>query len=277
MRNFGYYVRETFGLFSGKSFLSIISTTMLLLLSISLSCSFFIGMYYSEILASEAEIAVFYSTPEKLDVIEKDIQAVSGVLGVRRITAEEAKAEMKTYLGEDADMLDKMKDNPFLPYLRVKVDATITVESIDTIKKIPLVTHVRDNRDILFKINHITQMIAIIGGAFVIVSVLTSAFISYYVSSENISMRRSQVENMKHMGAPDGFIMRPFRWHSVLLNLISSAIACGALYYLVYRFSSDYSIDLMQVSYFVYIASGFAVLTILIGVLGTVFSGRKYT
>ncbi len=270
MRNMGYYLRESFRLFSGKSVLSLISTTMLLLLSIFLSCAYFVSMHYSEMLAAEAEIAVFYSAPEKIESIEQQIEDTDGVLGITRISREQAKIEMKEFLGDDAKILERMKDNPFLPYLRVRVQSNISEASLEQIKSIPLVTHVRDNRDILSKIDKTTSIVGMVGIVLVLVSVLTSAFIYYYVSSENIALRRDQIENMKHMGAPDSFIMRPFVWHSVLLNMISSVIACGGAYFLAYY------VKMVEISNVVLVCAVFFALTIVVGIVSTLISGRKF-
>lgn len=279
MSNFKYYLRETFSQFGTKSVLAIISTSFLLLLSVVLVFAYSVGAEYTERLASEAEIAVFYSSESMRDDLVRTLEYIEGVKSVTPVSEEEAFEEMKAQLGKEVSLLERLDSNPFEAYLRVAVEASISEKSLDAISVLPFVTHVRDNREVLQRIASITRTLAIAGALVVLTSVLTCAFMTYYVSSENIYSRREQIQSLRYMGAPTSFVLRPFVWHSVLVNLGAGLVSSAAFAYLVYRlrnmgqgagFVSD-----QMVNSAVIIDASVVGLAVLSGVIASLLNGSK--
>lgn len=229
--NARYFMREAAGMFGAKSLLAVISMMMLILLSAALVSGYIVGRGYSEKLANEAEIAVFYEEAISSEKIAAELSGLSGVLGVSHVSRKEAYEEMKGYLGSEVKLLEKLGNNPFQAYFRVRVEPGISTAELEDISNASFVTHVRDNRDVLKKIDAITNALAVIGLTVVVVSVLTCAFITYYVSAENISARREQIENLLYMGAPYEFIVKPFVLHSIFVSVPACAPAVIAAYF----------------------------------------------
>lgn len=269
MRNIDYYAKEIMGLFGRKSIMAILSTTFLLLLCIALTTAFFIGEEFGARFAEEANIAVFYDRDFKLDHLVRSIQSLDGVVSVEKVTREEAFEEMKAYLGEERSILERLGENPFDPYLRVRVSIGIAEEELDRISKMPFVSHVRDNREVIYKIRDITNTLAVVGLAIVLISFSTLALISYYVAAENLHAKSEYIGILKSLKAPYAFIIRPFLWYSVLINFVSGSLA---------TLSSHFAMSFVRIETVVcydFIGIGFCVLSVLVGVLATLSGGRR--
>lgn len=269
MRNIDYYAKEIMGLFGRKSIMAILSTTFLLLLCIALTTAFFIGKEFGARFAEEANIAVFYDRDFKLDHLVRSIQSLDGVVSVEKVTREEAFEEMKAYLGEERSILERLGENPFDPYLRVRVSIGIAEEELDRISQMPFVSHVRDNREVIYKIRDITNTLAVVGLAIVLISFSTLALISYYVAAENLHAKSEYIGILKSLKAPYAFIIRPFLWYSVLINFVSGSLA---------TLSSHFAMSFVRIETVVrydFIGIGFCVLSVLVGVLATLSGGRR--
>lgn len=269
MRNIDYYIREIIGLFGRKSIMAILSTGFLLLLCIALATAFFIGKELSARFAEEANIAVFYDSEIKLDHLVHTIASLDGVISVEKVTREEAYEEMKTHLGEERNILERLGENPFDPYLRVRVSTNISDADLDNISGMPFVSHVRDNREVIRKIRDITDALAFVGLAIVLISFSTLALISYYVASENLHAKSEFIDILKDLKAPYSFIIRPFLWHGILINLLSGSLAAVS-----FRLAMSFVRIETAVRYDC-ISVGFCALSVLAGVLATLSGGRR--
>ncbi len=268
--NARYFLRETVSMLGAKSALAAFSTMMLILLSVALTSAYIIFEKYSQKLAAEAEIAVFYSeviSPEKLSA---DLEKKPGVVEVTQVSREEAYEEMKGYLGSEAALLERLEENPFQPYLRVRVELGVSDFELENIRNTPFVTHVRDNRDILNKIDSITGALAFVGLTVVIISVLTSAFITYYVSVENIALRSEQVENLLYMGAPYGFIVKPFVLSSLIVNVAASIPCIIASVYVWNVVDAGVQVNIP------FVCCAISMLIVVTGIAATHFSARGF-
>lgn len=268
MRNFDYYIKEVLELFGKKTVLAILSTVFLLVLSMALTMGFLIGKEYSIRFAKEANIAVFYENDLKLGQLMQSIQSLRGVVSVENVSRNEAFEEMKDYLGEELTIIDRLGENPFDAYLRVCVSTDIEDAELDKIAQMPFVSHVRDNREVIRKIHDITNHLATVGSFVVLLSFCTSALISYYVSAENIHAKTDFINILKALKAPYSFIIRPFLWHSILVNLISGIIAVSLFFTAMSFVRIETNIAYPLVGVF------FCGLSVLVGVIATLVSGR---
>lgn len=269
MKNYDYYLKEILGLFGKKTALAVLSTMFLLLLSMALTIAFFVGGELGDRLASEANIAVFYDSDIKLDQLIHSIKNVEGVLSVEKVSKEEALEEMKAHLGEELTIIERLGENPFDPYLRVAVSTEIEDVQLDKISRMPFVSHVRDNREALFKIRGMTRALAQAGLVVVIISFSTMALISYYVSAENIHTKEEMIAILKTLRAPYSFIIRPFLWYSILVNLISGLFA-----FMFLRIAVSFIPFETNVRYSL-IGIIFWALSVLVGVIATLVSGKS--
>lgn len=274
MRNIAYYLGEAGALLSqnkGRTALALLSIAVLLLFSMSVGTGYIAADYYATMLASESEIAVFYDYPEKLSELEMLIGRVQGVQNVRRVSKEEALDEMKEYLGAESRILERFTDNPLEAYLRVQVSPTISATSLDEVAALPGVSHVRDHRDVLEKVGTLTASVAIAGIAVGIATILTSALMTYFVSSEMVAARREQIEDMILMGAPKHFVAIPFVLQSLVLNLASGGLAA-----LGYFFAVEY-FRLWYIHFLPYVMYGFPALAVIVGLVSTLMTLRTKT
>lgn len=246
MRNLDYYFKEMLSMCGIKTVLAVFTTAVLLLLSMILTAAYLIGEEYGKRFASEADIAVFYGMEEKSDELIASLEAISGVIQVRRISAEEALEEMKPFLGEEIRLLERLPENPFQPYLRVRVRTDLSVESADRIGRLPFVTAVRNNGAVLEKIRTITLWAGIAGISVAVIVLTTCALLTYYVSAESILSKSEEIDVLSMLGAPYGFVIRPFVWHSLFMNLtaglFSSSVFLLGRTYLPFETNIDFSV-----------------------------------
>lgn len=274
MRNMAYYIGEAGALLSqnkGRTALALLSVAVLLLFSMSVGTAYIAGDYYATMLASESEIAVFYDFPEKLSELEMLLARVEGVQNIRRVSEEEALAEMKEYLGAEARILERFTENPLEAYLRVRVSPTISAASLDEVAALPGVSHVRDHREVLDKVGTMTASVAVAGVVVGVATILTSALMTYFVSSEMVAARREQIEDMLLMGAPKHFVAIPFLLQSLVLNLVSGGLAA-----LGYFFAVDY-FELWYIHFLQYVMIGFPALAVLVGFVSTLMTLKTKT
>ncbi len=84
-----------------------------------------VGNHVAGVLQSEAEINVYYSqnigTEGALQLAEQ-IKGIYGVKEARLVDEKEAYDRMEKILGEESKVLDLFEENPFSPFLEVKID-----------------------------------------------------------------------------------------------------------------------------------------------------------
>lgn len=236
MRNARYFVREALTLIRlglGRSILSVLCLTILLLFSLVSLTVWTAASHYVEQMKQETMIAVYY-TPElnehSLFTLERQIQATDGVRGTLRISREESAAEMAALLGEEADILARFAENPFEAYLRVSVDPSFDPERAGELRKLSHVTYVRDHRDVLTKVRQISDVAGGVGLLTVTAAVASVIMITYFMTAESVHAHRQQIVDLRLMGAPESFLTIPFLLQGLITNVFASLVA-GVIFF----------------------------------------------
>ncbi len=153
------------------------------------------------------------------------INDIAGVKEARLVGEDEAYGRMEEILGKEARVLKYFDDNPFSPFIEVKIQ----IEEIDPIlKELKFMTgieHVRDNREVLERISSIAGILKVVGYMVVAAVGISTTVIISHIIRMGIYDNREQINTLRLMGAPEAFISIPFLLEGLMLTLAGGALA----------------------------------------------------
>jgi len=231
MYNMGYFFREVRTIIKLNLMSNVFS-----LLSIGL-IFFILAMVVSgwrvsgmvvEAIKDEAEVSVYFNEQLKADEIKELVEAIADIPQVREarlVDADEAYGRMEKILGKEARVLGYFEDNPFSPFIEVKID----IEGIDPILEemsyLIGIEHIRDNREVLGRISSITAILGILGSLVVTAVGISTMVIVSHIIRMGIYENREQINTLRLMGAPESFIGFPFMLEGLMLTIGGGALA----------------------------------------------------
>lgn len=239
--NMGYFLREAktvvkLNLLSNV--FSFLSTGLIFFILAMVISGWWISNQVVEAIQGEAEISVYF---EKIDTagalkLAEDITGIEGVREARLVDEAEAYNRMEEILGKEARILAYFDYNPFSPFIEVKIN----MEEIDPVLKaldlMPVIEHVRDNREILERLSSIARVLNVLGYLVVTAVGISTMVIISHIIRMGIYDNREQISTLRLMGAPEAFIALPFLLEGLLLTLgggaLASALAVFSLKYL---------------------------------------------
>ncbi len=229
--NIGYFFTEAvrtirYGLLS--NIFSVLGTGLILFLLGMVLTGWSIGDRMLEAIGEEAEVSAYFTDADseaKAQELIGEVKKLSGVLEVRYVDEGQAKAQMENMLGEEADILSLFNDNPFEAFLEIRIDLAQMEGVIAGVKKLPGVEYVRDNREILEKLKQLTGALKLVGALIIIAVGVTTLIILSHMIRQGIYNNREQINTLKLLGAPNGFIGFPFLVAGTLLTLCGGILA----------------------------------------------------
>ncbi|MBQ0079621.1 MAG: permease-like cell division protein FtsX [Eubacterium sp.] len=220
------------------------------------------------------------------DAIIDDIKNFDGVEDAYYKSKDEAMVQFKERWGDNAYLLDSLKENPLPNSVVVKIadlkKADSVAEQCGTYEGIEDVKYYKDTVDKLLKATKFIQTTAMVLMIFLIV-------VSIVVVSNTIKLtvfnRASEISIMKYVGATNWFIRGPFLAEGIIIGIISAAISVGlsALLYLkVTDILGDQMFSLlnMQMVPVEFLLQNFALIFLALGVsigaCGSIISMRRF-
>ena len=232
--NIGYYLKEVKTLVKrdiSSNLLSVLSLAFIffilaLVFSLGLSSSFMITQ-----IEEQAEISIYYMEDADVEGLVEDLRSIPGVNDVVPVDELTAKDEMTQVLGSDSRIVDLFDHNPFSPYLDVAIDLESADEISEMAASLDGVEFVRDNKEVLQKLQEISSIIRVIG-LFILVSVsIATLVITSHLIRQGVYLNRDSIGTLKLLGAPDGFIYRPFLVNGILTSLLAGLISLAMTYF----------------------------------------------
>lgn len=229
--NTGYFLKEV------KTMIRI-NLLYHVLSAISISLIFFIlsmvlsgwgvSSHVVEVLQREAEISVYcdenIDNSTALKLVEQ-IKTVEGVQEARVVDENEAYGRMEEILGKDARVLEFFDENPFSSFIEVKISLVEMDNILEELQFMSGIETVRDNREVLERLNSILDMLKVLGCLVVVaVSISTIVIISHIIRM-GIYSNREQINTLRLLGAPEGFIVAPFLIQGLMLTIIGGIVA----------------------------------------------------
>jgi cell division transport system permease protein len=237
--NIGYFIKE-----SGRiirlnllsNIFSIIGTGLILLLLGIVVTGTDIGNRLVVMLNEEAEVNGYFSellTSEQKDELAVKIGNMDGVRSTRIVDEDEAKTRMEKVLGEEAKILELFDDNPFEAFIEIRINVDSMDFVIDNVKNTNGIEYIRDNRDVLEKIQDITYALKVLGYLMIAAVGITTLIILSHMIRQGIYNNKDQINTLRLLGSPGVFIGFPYILTGILLTLLGGIIAALSIAILI--------------------------------------------
>src|SRR5574344_482079 len=148
------------------------------------------------------------------------------------VSKEQALEEQSEAMGSDPS--EFLGVNPFVASLELQLKSEYANRDslkwiAEDLRKIPYVTEVVYQEDLMDKVNSNLQKVSIV--LLILAGLLL--FVSYSLISNTVRLsvysRRFLIHTMKLVGASWGFIRRPFMRDGMVVGILSGVLACGVL------------------------------------------------
>lgn len=239
--NIGYFILEakrTIRYNPLSNLFSVIGTGLILFLLGMVLAGWSVGDKLIASLEGEAEVSAYFSNPadtsRAMQLVE-EIKTMEGVRKAEYIDKDEAKARMKDMLGNEAEILGLFDKNPFEAFIEVNINLDQMDQVILNIKKLDGIEYVRDNRKVLKQMKDIADGLKIFGALVMIAVGFTTLIIISHMIRQGIYNNKDQINTLRLLGAPDGFIGFPFVLAGTFMTILGGALAAGLLIALINR------------------------------------------
>lgn len=229
--NIGYFFKEaktTIKINMMSNILSILSTGLILFFAaIVLSC-WWISNKAVEILQNEAEINVYFEENMDKESIENMVRRIEGLKGVEEaafISKDEAYKRMEEILGKEAKVLEYLDENPFNPFVEVRINLEDMESIIEELRNIEGIEQIRDNREVLERLKNITLMLETFGYTFMAAVGASTLIIVSHIIRTSIYDNKEHIITLRLLGAPEMFISAPFIIEGLILTVSGGLIA----------------------------------------------------
>ncbi len=217
------------------------------------ACLFLFGLFYAVILnfqnvvrtaEEDVSVTVFFkdgTTQEEMEQIGAQIRARDEVSEAKFISADEAWAEWAPEnIGEDYNEI--YTENPLegMDNYEIYMNDVSKQESlVSWLESIPQVDEVRYSEIAATTLTGVNALVAYTSVGIIAILLAVSVFLINNTVMIGISVRKSEIEIMKYIGATDFFVRSPFVIEGILIGLIGSLLPLG-LIYVLYKKVIDY-------------------------------------
>jgi cell division transport system permease protein len=244
LKNSGYFLKEVFSIIRlnpVSNILSLFSTSLVLLILAMAVSGWWVSRNTIDAIQDEAEINVYFnaegeeSNPE---LLVRRIKEIGGVRDARLVDEKEAYERMAEILGKEARVLEVLDDNPFNPFIEVNINIESIDSIMDKLKFMSGVEYIRDNREVLERLVHISGILNYLGLILVISSGICTLVIISHIIRLGIHNKREEINTLRLLGAPEFFIGLPFILEGLILTIgggILAAVLSTSAIHLFYR------------------------------------------
>lgn len=290
---FGYALKQAFSQIfrnKGMTFTATLAITAMMLI-LGLFFAAFVNVdLFAEVIEQDYSVIEVYvddsNDDAKNEAIGNQLGEMSGVTGTTFRSKEEALEIMKERWGDNAYLLDNLKDNPLPDSWLVYVDDPDSADAVSSeAAELDGVTDVKYYRDTVEKLEKITDAIrtgSIVTMAFL---VIVSVIIVANTIRLTVFNRAREISIMKYLGATDWFVRAPFVLEGVIIGALSAGIATGLLAVLYRKFIDTIGPDIMRILSVPIISPDYLIPNLLmiflslgigIGTCGSIISIRKF-
>lgn len=232
--NAGYFLKEVrtiVRLNMMSNVFSIISISMIFFILSMVVSGWWASSQIVEAIQGEAEINVYFKDgldAEDVQMLVSKVGNIDGVREARLVDENEAYRRMEEILGKDARVMEYFDDNPFSPFIEMKIQIGEIGTILEELERIDGIEHVRDNREVLDRIESIAGVLGILGYLVVAAVGISTIVIISHIIRMGIYDNREQIKTLRLMGAPESFIAFPFLLEGLLLTFAGGALASVA-------------------------------------------------
>lgn len=263
------------------------------------SCLIILGLFtiitlnvnnISDQVKDQCEVQLFLTqdaSDERIQAIKNEIDSLPNVKESELFTKEDmlnfAKEDM--FEGKE-DLLTGFEgeENPFSNSYKITLkDIEKTSETVDELKALNDVDHVENKQDVVNTVVSVSNIVKKLSLFVMALLLIIAIVIIANTVKLTVFNRRKEINIMKYIGATDRFIRVPFILEGMLIGFIGALISFGLIswgYISLLKYVEAYQFNMFEVISYRTIAPVIAVLFVavgcLIGIVGSVFSMRKY-
>lgn len=234
--NVGYFFKEARTIFKVdflSNIFSIFSIALIFFILSLILSGWWISKEVVDVLKKEAEINVYFDENLEDDKVNNLIENIKKIKGVREaslVDKEESYRRMEEILDKEAKILELFDENPFQPFIEVKIDINEVDHILQDIKSLPDIDYIRDNKNIIDRLQKLITVLTIVGLLVITATGVSTLVVISHIIRQGIYSNRDQINTLKLLGAPDSFIGFPFMLEGLFLTLVGGILAFGLIY-----------------------------------------------
>lgn len=237
--NTGYFLKEAKKIIQMNllsNLFSLVGTGLILFILGLVLTGWGISNQLIDKLKEEAEISVYFKenveTKEALKLVDT-IKAMSGVFDAKLVDEIEVYNRMEEVLGEEAKVLELFDENPFDAYIEVRIHLEVMDYVLDSVENLEGVDYIRNNREVLKRIQSITEGLKLVGYLVIVAVSITTMVIISHMIRQGIYNNKDQINTLRLLGAPNSFIGIPFIIVGLLLTMGGGILASALMVLLI--------------------------------------------
>lgn len=237
--NLGYFLKEVKTLLRLNllsNILSILSTGLIFFILAMMISGWWVSGEIVEAIQGEAEISIYYVESTDQDAVLRLIDKIKSIHGVREVKLvdeNEAYERMADILGKEANVLKYFNANPFSPFIEVRIQVEEMNDITEKVSTFMDVEYVRDNKEILEKLQSIARIISVVGYLIVTAAGISTLVIIAHIIRMGIHDNKEQINTLRLMGAPESFVAFPFFLEGLVITLGGGIIASAMTYFAI--------------------------------------------
>ena len=264
-------------------------TAMLMILGVFFVILMNVNQAITSIRHDYDNIEVFYLDKTKITDIQKAEKQISGWGNVKEVkyrSKEEAMKLLKKSWGNNAYLLDSVKENPLPRSLVITVS---DVEKSDDVakeaKKLSGIEDIKYYKDTVDKLVKFTNGIKVAAAVIMAFLILISTVVVSNTIKLTVLNRSEEISIMKYVGATNWFIRGPFLLEGIFIGAFSALFSAGLVALLYDRIISKLGTGIVQMLSIPMISARFMnfyllwiflAIGIIIGAWGSMISMRKF-
>lgn len=230
-KNIPYFVREAKIIFKVdllSNILSLFSIALIFFILSLIIAGWWVSNDIVQVIEDETEISIYFDEDVEgadLDKLLMDIRSIQGINKASIVNKEESYNRMVDILGQEADILEYFDENPFSPFIEVKIDMEALEDILVELESLRGIDFIRDNRQVIEKLNGIISILEILGLFLVFAVGISTIIIISHIIRQGIYSHRDEINTLKLLGASNGFIQLPFFIEGLFLTIIGGIVA----------------------------------------------------
>ncbi|MEW5762341.1 MAG: permease-like cell division protein FtsX [Bacillota bacterium] len=175
---------------------------------------------------SSIEINAFLEAGVDRNEVRRAVERLPGVASLTFISKEQALREMRRSLGERADILEGLDENPLPDTYRIKAERAEQVPALArSIEQIPGVDKVNYGQGIVEKVIAVTRWINLASLVSAGLLGLAAVFLIVTTIRLSVAARQEEISIMKFLGASNWFVRSPFLIEGMTVGLAGAVLA----------------------------------------------------
>lgn len=293
MSRIGYAIKQSFSQMwrnKGMYFTTIAAMTAMMLILGLFFVAFVNVNLFTQTIEEDYNVVQVYMTDKNDDKANREVQteleALSGVTQTEYINKDQAMETLKERWGDNAYLLENLKENPlpnsFMVYVEDKDAAAYVASYAPQIEGVDDIVYYQDTIEKLAKVTHFIEVGSMICMIFL---VIVSIVIVANTIKLTVFNKAKEIGIMKYLGATNSFVRAPFVLSGMFIGIFAAVISTGLIYVIYTRLigvigtdiARILSVSLVPAMDLIWVILGtFAGLGVGIGIIGSFISIARF-